>query len=101
MSILWLWTWSGESFGYRDDDELWTHDGRHVGRFYGDDVHGRDGRYLGEVMDKRLITNRSKLSCRRAGFSPFANRASYARYASYAGYAMYAGYEDFPQPEQL
>lgn len=36
----WLWTWGGESFGYRDGDNLWTHTGQHVGRFHGDEVFG-------------------------------------------------------------
>lgn len=98
----WLWTWGGESFGYRDRDELWTHDGRHVGRFYDDEVYDRDGNYLGEIKStNRLITHRSKSGRRKHSFMPYAGRAGYARYANYVGYVMYAGYEDFPAPHEV
>src|SRR5215211_1959314 len=46
---VWLWTWGGECFGYRDGDELWTYDGRHVGRFQNDEIYGSSGSYLGEL----------------------------------------------------
>ncbi|UWQ74431.1 hypothetical protein [Leisingera sp. M658] len=96
----WMWTWSGECFGYRDGYELWTHDGKHVGKFCGDDVYGRDGRYLGEVMNQnRLITNYAKSGWVKAPFAPYARRAGYAKYANCAGYAMYAGHQDFPKPD--
>jgi hypothetical protein len=100
--MVWLWTWGGTSFGYREGVELWTHDGRHVGRFHGEEIYGSDGRYLGELMSgNRLITNRSKLSWRQPGFGTYGRRGAYARYADYAGYAMYAGHEDFPAPSHL
>ena len=94
----WLWRWGGKCFGYRDGDDLFTHRGRQAGRFHGDEVYGADGRYLGEFMSGRLITNRSKASWRKAGFTPVL-RGSYAKYADYVGYAMYAGHEDFPSPD--
>jgi hypothetical protein len=98
----WLWTWSGTSFGYRDDDELWTHDGRHVGRFKGDEVFAPDGHYLGEIKSgSRLITNRSKTSRRGTSFSPRASRVGYVNRVGYVGNVMYAGYEDFPGPGTL
>jgi len=97
--MVWMWTWGGECFGYRDGDDLWTHDGRHVGRFNGDLVYDRHGAYLGEVMsENRLITRRGAQSLRGYSFAPWGRRAAYAKYANYAGYAMYAGYEDFPAP---
>ncbi len=97
----WMWTWGGESFGYRVDDRLFTYRGIQAGRFDGDEVYGADGRYLGEVMsEKRLITHRSKKNRRHSGFAP-ARGGSYARYCNYAGYAMYAGYEDFPSPDEF
>ena len=97
----WVWTWSGECFGYRDEDELWTYDGRHVGRFFEDDVRGPDGRYLGELRDGRLITKSSKRNQVGATFVPHPRRGGYARYANKSGFAMYAGCEDFPSPEDI
>lgn len=95
--MIWLWTWSGKCFGYKDDDNLWTHDGKHVGKFYGDEVYGRDGIYLGEIKNEnRLITNTSKKNWRKGSFTPYANRVGYVKYVDYVGYVMYAGYEDFP-----
>ena len=61
-----MWTWSGESFGYREGDDLWTHDGRHVGRFQDKEIYRPDGRYLGELMDgNRLITAKFRRGTRR------------------------------------
>ena len=58
----WMWTWGGESFGYRDGDDLWTHDGKHVGRFFGAEVYARDGTYLGELKNtNRLISSKRQL----------------------------------------
>jgi len=97
----WFWTWGGRCFGYRDVDDLWTYDGRHVGSFRDNEVYACDGRYLGEIMSgNRLITNKSKKSCRRGSFTPHGRRAGYAKYADYTGYAMYAGFEDFPTLEK-
>lgn len=93
----WLWTWSGRCFGYRDGDNLWTHDGRDICRFHDDEVYGSDGRYLGEIINNRLITNKSKKMQRRSGFTPYANRTAYTKYVDYVGYTMYSGYEDFPE----
>ena len=98
----WLWTWSGECFGYREGDDLWTYSGKHVGQFFGDEVYGSDGRYLGEIMDQEfLITNTGKSSWAQSAFTPYGNRGGYAKYASYAGYAMYTGHQDFPSPESF
>jgi len=67
----WFWTWGGRCFGYRDVDDLWTYDGRHVGSFRDNEVYACDSRYLGEIMSgNRLITNKSKKSCRRGSFTP-------------------------------
>lgn len=97
----WFWTWSGESFGYREGDMLFTYKGKQAGLFHGAEIYGADGKYLGEVMnDNRLITNCSKKNWIRGVFSPV-QAGSYARYANYAGYAMYAGHEDFPSPESF
>jgi hypothetical protein len=96
----WLWTWGGRCFGYREGNNLWTHDGKHVGYFDGDDIYGQDGRYLGELVNGRLITNRSRGAWIRGSFAPYASRAGFAKYADYAGYAMLAGYEDFPHLER-
>jgi hypothetical protein len=95
----WMWTWGGESFGYREGDELWTHDGKHVGHFSSDEVYGADGRYLGELgAPSRLITNRSKSGWRKNPFAPFGRRVGVVRYVNYVGNVMFVGHEDFPKP---
>lgn len=99
---IWLWTWGGKCFGYKDGENLRTHGGKHVGRFVGEEVYDQNGYYIGEIRnDNRLITNLSKKNKRGGIFTPYANYAAYAKYADYAGYAMYAGYEDFPDSEAL
>ncbi|MPW23697.1 hypothetical protein GCT13_45130 [Paraburkholderia sp. CNPSo 3157] len=101
MGWLWLWTWGGTSFGYREGDDLWTHDGRHVGRFTGQEVYAPNGVYLGELIGTdRLITCQVKRGRRQAGFTPFAPRTACTAPGA-LGYAMYAGHEDFPAPESL
>lgn len=98
----WMWTWGGESFGYRDGDDLWTHDGKHVGRFFGAEVYARDGTYLGELKNtNRLISNTRKAHQRQASFSPYTKRVGYVRYVNYVGYVMYAGHRDFPHPSSF
>jgi len=100
--MIWLWTWGGKCFGYRDGDDLWTVSGQHIGRFNGDEVYSPRGTYLGEVMSgNRLITNSGKSAWRGTSFAPYASRAGYTPYAPYAGYAMYAGHEDFPSPDSF
>lgn len=96
----WVWTWGGVSFGYRVDDSLYTHDGFEAGRFHGDEVYGKDGHYIGEVVNDRLITNRSKKAWRKSSFFP-RRSTSYVKYCNYVGYVMYAGCEDFPPPEEF
>ena len=98
----WLWTWSGESFGYREGDDLWTHDGRHVGRFDGNEIYAADGRYLGEVLDgNRLITARFRLGAHRAVFTSQPSRARSHQRNRLLGYAMPTGHGDFPSPQKL
>lgn len=97
----WLWTWSGECFGYRRNDRLFAYNGRQVGRFHGDEVYGCEGRYLGEIKSRnRLITNVSKKGRVKSSFAPVLG-GSYARFANYVGYVMYLGYEDFPSPDEF
>ena len=94
----WVWTWSGKSFGYIDNNCLWTHDGRHVGKVVGDEIYGKKGKYLGEIKsDNRLITSKSKRSKHSNSFVPYGKRGAYTKYADYAGFVMYAGYDDFPE----
>lgn len=92
----WLWTWGGECFGYREDDELWTYDGRHVARFDGSVLYGSNGRYLGEVRENRLITKKSMKSHVYTSFHPLPRRVSYIRHVNYVPNVMIAGYEEFP-----
>lgn len=94
----WLWTWSGKSFGYRNDDNLFTHFGKHIGKFYDSEVYDVQGKYLGELNNNRLINNTRKRSFIRGSFAPYAGCA-YAKYGDYIGYVMYAGFKDFPHPE--
>jgi sporulation protein YlmC with PRC-barrel domain len=97
----WLWTWGGESFGYRDAEGLWTHHSRHVGRFLGHEVFGPDGRYLGEVRNGRLIVNSGKRSRRTSTFSRKLTRIGYVNRVNYVGYVMLVGHEDFPRAENF
>jgi hypothetical protein len=98
----WLWTWSGEPFGYREANELWTHDGRHVGRFHADEIYRPDGRYLGELLGgDRLITARFRRGAHRSGFAVQPPRTGSPRRARLPGYRMPTGYEDFPSAEKL
>ena len=100
--MAWLWTWGGESFGYREGDQLRTHDGRDVGRFHGDEVYGVDGQYLGELGDGgRLITRQSKLAHRKSTFSPHMDRMARMQRIDRIGRMMRIGCEDFPSPEEL
>ena len=96
-----FWTWSGRYFGFRDGEDLWTYTGRHVGHFHGDEVYDKDGRYLGEVLDDRLITDRSKSAYRQPPFSVSAPMNGVVPSADCVGSTMLAGYEDFPEPSML
>jgi hypothetical protein len=95
-----VWTWGGVYFGYFDGDDLWTHDGKHAARRHGNDLFNSRGRYVGEVIQDRLISNRSKSGWTGFSFGP-SRRGAIGRFANYAGYAMYAGHEDFPPPESF
>jgi hypothetical protein len=98
----WLWTWSGESFGYREGDDLWTHDGRHVGRFHDEQIFHHEGRCLGELMDgNRLITAKFRRGAHRARFAVQPQRTRLPRRTRLPGYKVPTGYEDFPLPETL
>ena len=99
VSIDWLWTCRGECFGYRQGDALFTYDGRQVGQFAeGDEIYGRDGRYLGEISRTgRLITNASKKTWTRAGFSPTAGNR-FSKNNDVSPNEIRPGYEDFPSP---
>jgi hypothetical protein len=98
----WLWTWGGESFGYREGDELWAHDGRHVGRFDADKIYGPDGCYLGEILDgNRLITAKFRISMRQPSFTMQQRRPGSPRRRRLPGYVMPTGFEDVPVQEKL
>ena len=95
-----LWTWGGTYFGRREENSLFTHNGVEVGQFHGDEIYGEDGRYLGELKSGKLVTNTSKTSQRRSGFSP-RSRMGYIASMDYVGSVMYAGYDDFPDPNSF
>ena len=101
---IWLWTWSGKCFGYREGDDLFTLEGLQVGRFAGREVYGWDGRYLGEIGPGEdamaLVTNLYKRSRTQDGFRPVLVEARTARAAQPAR-PLYAGHEDFPSMAAL
>lgn len=95
-----LWTWSGNFFGYREDNELWTYKGKHVGKIYDDEIYDSKGRYLEEIMaENRLIVNGMKKNFRKWAFTPYFNRWARIKMIDYVGYVMYLGYTSFPIPE--
>ncbi|MGD2131616.1 MAG: hypothetical protein PVI23_02420 [Maricaulaceae bacterium] len=100
--LLWIWTHGGESFGYRDGDDLWSFDGRHVGRFHGAEAYAPDGRYLGEfAATNRLLTVRTKRGAARECFIPFDDREPLPPRERYARYELPADCDDFPTPDKL
>ncbi len=90
-----LWTWSGRFFGYREGDLLYAKSGRCVGRFSGSEVYGANGKYLGELINTRLITNRSKPSSMMGTPAPNTTGENVSS-ENHPGFAMYAGHDDFP-----
>lgn len=95
--VTWLWTCSGEFFGYRIEDSLFTYAGRQAGQFgEGDEIYDAKGEYIGEVrLLNRLITNLSKRTWRRR---PFLSRAGtrFKRSGDLASVPIAPGFEDFP-----
>ena len=91
-----LWTWSGECFGYRENNQLWRASGIHVGTIYDDEVYDHKGLYLGEILHGRLIRNTQKKYYRKDTAPYYGRKGAFAKYINYVGYVMYAGYEDFP-----
>lgn len=98
----WLWTWSGKSFGYIDEDNLWTHDGRHVGKFHSDEIYGSTGDYIGEITNgNRLITVTRKKAKTIAPYIPCSNRIGHVPYPDAVAYFVQAGFEDFPPASKI
>jgi len=102
----WVWTWSGESFGWIDDDALFTHDGRHVGVVDSRDgeilIFALDGQYLGELRESdRLITRESRLNRRGGARMQRATRAPRNQRIDRVGRMMRVGYREFPGPSEL
>ncbi len=97
---VWLWTWAGECFGYREGDNLWTHDGKHAGKFHGgDEVYDSHGRYVGEVADiHRLIADSAKNWKWMPSFMPLAKRIPREFHASRPPLPMCDDHKDFPSP---
>ncbi len=95
--VEWLWTWGGESFGYRNQDALYSHEGTQIGRFAeGDEIYGQEGNYLGEIRTTgRLITNLSKNKWRRQSFLPRAGRGFEQKTDAIAK-DIPEGFKDFP-----
>jgi hypothetical protein len=99
---VWLWSWGGVCFGYRQENSLYTYDGQEVGRFSGAEVYGANGRYIGELNTagdgSRLITNLYKKTQTRATFVPEIDRPQ-KRLEARAPEPLFVGHEDFPVPE--
>ena len=97
----WLWTWGGESFGFRDGNTLFAADGRQVGRFYENEVYGQNGDYLGELGDSdRLITRQARLGRTKSPFVPRI-RMGKMQHLNRLGRLMRLGCQDFPSADQL
>lgn len=92
-----LWTWSGNYFGYRSDNQLWSKSGIHVGVIHDHEIYDHNGLYLGEILNGRLIRNSQKKYHRKCASPYYSRRAGFAKFADYVGYAMYVGWEDFPK----
>lgn len=92
-----LWTWSGDYFGYRQDNQLWTSSGIHVGMIYDDEVYDHKGHYLGEILQGRLIRNSQKKYLRKYPSVRYGSRWPTVKCIDYVGYVMYSGWEDFPK----
>jgi hypothetical protein len=98
--MLWLRTWTGKPFGFRDGDDLWTERGRHVGVFYDREVYGPDGRYLGELMAlNRLVTDIAKKQRTKPGFAPKPDRDLGEGAGAGPARVLRNGFEDFPTDE--
>ena len=92
-----LWTWGGKHVGNRDGREFWSPDGRHAGRFVGDELYAPDGYYMGEILDGRLIYDRSKEAKRAVGFSAEPLRHGTGEQADQPPLPIPEGYKDFPR----
>lgn len=92
-----LWTWSGDYFGYKQDNQLWTSSGIHVGLIQGDEVYDHKGYYLGEILQGRLITNPQKKYFRKYPSVRYSSRCPTIKCIDYVGYVMYSGWADFPK----
>lgn len=98
----WVWTWSGKSFGYVDEDNLWTYDGHHVGKIQSAEIYDPTGYYTGEITNgNRLITVTNKKIKTIAPYAPNAKRIGHAPYPDTVGYFVQAGFEDFPSPTKI
>lgn len=94
--ITWLWTCSGNFFGYRLGDALFTYKGRQAGQFgEGDEIYNSAGQYIGEIQTfNRLVTNVSKRTWHREPFLSHVG-ASFRRTADLASIQIRPGFEDF------
>lgn len=96
----WLWTWKGQSFGYKCGNELRLRNGTHIGTFVGDEVFALDGSYAGEIRNtNRLIVKKSSES----KFGPKVSRKTkvvgQVDRVNMVGLVGLVGYENFPDPE--
>jgi hypothetical protein len=100
IAMHWLWTWGGECFGYRENDNLWTYNGKHVGCFHGDEVYAPDGWYLGEIKrGNRLVIDRSKSAQSKPCLVRCKDRLTCPRLDYSPPLTLYLSCKDFPSPE--
>lgn len=96
----WLWTWKGQSFGYKRANELRLQDGSHVGTFVDNKVFGLDGKYIGEIRNKnRLIVHKASKGKSGSKVSRKIKLIGQVGRINLVGLVGLVGYEDFPGPD--
>ena len=102
VPMMWLWTWGGECFGYREGDYLWTYLGKHAGCFHGDEVYASNGWDLGEIKQgNRLVVDRSKSGQLKPQFAQAIDRLTCPRNDHYPALTLYLGHKDFLSPDRF
>jgi len=56
-----VFKWSGEYFGFIDDENLFYADAGYLGWIEGGQVWGSDGAHLGEVVEENYILRRTNM----------------------------------------
>jgi hypothetical protein len=100
--MIWLWTWKGESFGYRRNDELRLRNGTHVASFCDEKIYDFEANYLGEIRNSnRLITKKSLKGTKGKKTSKKTKLIGQVGRVNLVGLVNLVGYEDFPNPDSF